>query len=173
MNGFAVVMAALAIAQADGAPAPSVPVAPPRPAAVTAPVAGAPPRPPVPELERTQVARAALAFLDALVGGDADALVAASTERFSFDGDVRIGRDLQRRTWREALARREAPRAALLDLEILQASEAGTRLGPPPPRVAPLAAPGTWVGLADLSGRAVVLFLARDGARWAVAGMHD
>jgi hypothetical protein len=61
----------------------------------------------------------------------------------------------------------------LLDLEILPASEAVTRLGPPPPRVAPLAAPGTWVGLADLSGRAVVLFLARDGARWAVAGMHD
>ncbi|BDG06605.1 Cif family virulence factor [Anaeromyxobacter oryzae] len=122
--------------------------------------------------DRTQVAKTALAFLDALVTRDADAVAALSTERFSFDGDVRTGRDVVRTTWRGLLSGR-AERGALLDLEILPAADAVARLGPPPARVAPLAARGGWVAIADVSGRAVILFLVRDGGRWAVAGMHD
>jgi hypothetical protein len=107
------------------------------------------------------------------VARDANALAAASAERFSFDGDVRGGRDAIRRTWRELLSRRTAPADTLLDLEILPAPDAVARLGPPPARVAPLAARGAWVGIADVSGRPVILFLAREGGRWAVAGLHD
>jgi ketosteroid isomerase-like protein len=123
--------------------------------------------------ERTQVARVALAFLDALVAGDPDALAAASADRFSFDGEVRAGRDAVRRGWREILSRRPGPTPALLDLELLPAADAVARLGPPPVRVAPLAVRGTWVAVANVSGRAVILFVSRDGARWAVAGLHD
>lgn len=126
------------------------------------------------EPERAQVARAALAFLDALVAGDAAGLAAASAERFSFDGDVRSGKEEIRRTWRALLAGRDpAPRPALLDLELLPAAEAAARLGNPPPRIAALAsAKGGWIGIANVSRRPVVLILAREGARWAVVGME-
>lgn len=126
------------------------------------------------EPERAQVARAALAFLDALVAADAARLAAASAERFSFDGEVRTGKEEIRRAWRGLLAGRDAAQhATLLDLEILPASEAVSRLGPPPQRLASLAAArGTWVAIANVSRRPVVLFLAREGNRWAVAGME-
>jgi hypothetical protein len=55
---------------------------------------------------------------------------------------------------------------------VLTAADAVSRLGPPPPRVAPLASRG-WVAVANVSGRPVVLFLAREGTRMAVVGMHD
>ena len=177
-----------ASAQEPAAPAPSeLAPAPPRPrlrpaprpppgtpASATAPAAPASPAPRAPEAERAQVARAALGFLDALVAGDAAALAAAGAERFSFDGEVRAGRDEIRRTWLELLVRRGGgPRPTLLDLEILPAPAAVARLGAPPARIAPLAAGrSTWVGIADVSGRPVVLFLAREGARWAVIGLH-
>ncbi len=126
------------------------------------------------ESERTQVARAALSFLDALLAGDAAQLAAASTERFSFDGDVRTGKEEIRRTWRALLAGRGAAQhPTLLDLELLTAADALSRLGPPPARLAPLAsARGTWVAIANVSRRPVVLFVTREGGRWAVAGME-
>ncbi len=127
-----------------------------------------------PEAEKAQVARAALAFLDALVAGDAGALAAAAGERFSFDGDLRTGKEQIRRAWQELLAGRDpAARPALLDLELLTAPEATARMGPPPPRLAPLAtARGGWVAVANLSQRPVLLFLAREGSRWVVAGIE-
>jgi outer membrane biosynthesis protein TonB len=143
------------------------------------PIAPAPPAPapaapaPATENERTQVARAALRFLDALVAGEPDALAAASAERFSFDGQVETGRDAVRREWRARLERRAGEPAALLDLDLRPAADAVARYGPPPARVASLARPGAWVAAANVSGRAVVLFLVRSGGAWTVAGMHD
>lgn len=144
------------------APAPA-----PTPAATPTPAAPAPP----PAPERTQVARTALAFLDALAAGDTEALVAASSARFSFDGDTRTGREAIRAAWHGLLARRDAPRSAVLDLEVLPAAEAVARLGPPPVRIAPLAKAG-WVAIGNVSGRPVILFLVREDGRWAVAGIH-
>lgn len=135
-----------------------------RPAAPTRPA----------EPERTQVARAALAFLDALLAGDATRLAAASAGRFSFDGDVRTGKEEIRRAWQALLAGRDAAApAALLDLELLPAADAVSRLGPPPPRLAQLSGVrGSWVAIANVSRRPVVLFVAREGGRWAVTGME-
>lgn len=132
----------------------------------------APARPTEPE--RTQVARAALAFLDALLAGDSTRLAAASAERFSFDGDLRTGKEEIRRAWRTLLAGRDAAAPpALLDLELLPAADAISRLGPPPPRLAQLASVrGSWVAIANVSGRPVVLFVAREGGRWTVTGME-
>jgi len=154
----------------------------PAPAASTeAPASAAPastaPPPPAPrpgEAEKAQVARAALAFLDALVQGDAQKLTAAGSDHFSFDGEVRSGRDQVERAWKELLASRApAERGTLLDLELLPAAEAVARLGPPPARVAALAtARGGWVAVANVSRRPVLLFLAREGQRWTVAGME-
>jgi ketosteroid isomerase-like protein len=136
--------------------------------------AGAPrPAGAAPEPDRAQVARAALRFLDALAASDAEALAAASADRFSFDGQVETGRDAVLRTWRRLLAGRDGPRPALLDLDLRPAADALAAYGPAPARVAPLAGPGRWVAVANLSGRSVVLFLARTGAGWTVAGMHD
>jgi hypothetical protein len=119
------------------------------------------------------VARAALAFLDALVAFDAPRLAAASGERFSFDGDVQTGAEAVRRRWREILDRRERTPAQLLDVEILPAPEAVARLGAPPARVAALAARGTWVAVANVSGRPVIVFLSREGGRFRAVGLHD
>jgi hypothetical protein len=154
------------------------PAPPARRTRATAPAAADPPRPAAPARtaasDRAQVARAALAFLDALLAGNADALATASTERFSFDGDVRTGKDELRRAWRGFLAARDASKpGALLDLELLPSAEAISRLGSPPARLAPLAgARGSWVAVANVSRRPVVLFLVRDGNRWAVAGIE-
>ena len=120
------------------------------------------------------MARAALAFLDPLLAGDAAALTRASSERFSFDGEVRAGREEVRRGFRELLDRRDGlPRPVLLDLEVLPAADAVARLGPPPPRLAALAAAkGSWIAIASVSRRPVVLFLGREGSRWVVVGVH-
>jgi len=151
-------------------PASTPPAAPPPTASTSTP----PPDPTQPaENERTQVARAALRFLDALVAGEPDALADASAERFSFDGQVETGRDAVRREWRARLEWRAGEPAALLDLDLRPAADAVARYGPPPARVASLARPGTWVAAANVSGRAVVLFLVRSGGGWTVAGMHD
>ncbi|HYD39751.1 MAG TPA: hypothetical protein VEB43_02895 [Anaeromyxobacter sp.] len=199
MHGFLHLapMVALLLSQGEPADAPAEPaaaapaaqepaVAPDEPSAEAAPAGPARPAAPAPvaveapaparpaEAERVQVARAALAFLDALLAGDAAAVTAACSERFSFDGDVRAGRDEIRRVWRALLSERDpGQRGALLDLELLPAADAVARLGPPPPRLAPLAAArGTWVAVANVSRRPVVLFLAREGARWSVAGIE-
>jgi hypothetical protein len=112
--------------------------------------------------------------VEALLRGDASALAAASTPRFSFDGGTVDGRDGQARRWRELFASRGARTGEVLrDLVLLSPTEAVAQLGPPPPRLAPLAREGSWIAVADLSGRPVILFLARDGARFAVAGMSD
>jgi hypothetical protein len=189
MHGFAPLLAALALAQATppdapeaGAPPPAAAPGEPAPAAkqpgATPPssVRPAPVRrtPPVdPAAERAEAERVAQAFLAALVAGDSGALAAASAERFSFDGDTRAGRDAVRAAWRGILAGREGPPPAVQKVEVLTAADAVARLGKPPARVAPLARPGVLVAVADVGGRAVVLFLAREGGRMAVLGMHD
>ncbi len=106
--------------------------------------------------------------------GDADALARASAERFSFDGDVQTGRDAIRRTWRALLVERDAATpAAVGAVEVLPAADAAARHGKPPARIAPLVRPGVLVAVASVGGRTVVVFLAREGGRMAVLGLHD
>ena len=68
-------------------------------------------------------------------------------------------------------------RGDLHDHERLQAAgalapDAVARYGPLPARLAPLAVRGSWVAVANVSGRAVVLFLSRAGAGWTVVGLQ-
>jgi hypothetical protein len=117
--------------------------------------------------------RAARDFLAALARGDADALAQAAADRFSFDGDVQAGREAIRRTWRNLLAARApSPAPRVGDVEILPVEIAIARHGAPPPRLAALARAGVLVAIADLGGRTVVLFLARENGRVAVLGMQ-
>jgi hypothetical protein len=112
--------------------------------------------------------------VDALLRADAAGLAAASTQRFSFDGTTVEGRDAQARRWREIFAARGSGGGETLrDLVLMDPDEALERLGPPPARVAPMLRPGTWIAVADVSGRPVVLFLNQEGDRIAVAGLHD
>jgi hypothetical protein len=159
------------------------PAPPPAPSAAAGGAAPAPPRakapPPAPPrdpaspAERAEAERAARAFLDALAAGSADGLAQAAADRFSFDGEPQAGRDAIRRTWRALLAGREGPSPRVGSVEVLAAAEAMGRLGKPPARIAPLVRPGVLVAIADVGGRAVVLFLSREGGRMAVLGMHD
>jgi hypothetical protein len=126
-----------------------------------------------PPTEREQAARAARTFLEALAAGDADALAETSSERFSFDGETQSGRDVVRRTWRTLLAGRPGPAPAVGGVEILRSEEAIARHGKPPARIAPLTRPDVYVAIGDVGGRTVVLFLAREGGRVAVLGIHD
>jgi len=192
-----------AAAASEPAPRPAAP-APPKPAQVPAPppVAPPPPAPPparlpaaarpqpaapvstsrpaadpaprTPASEREQLVSAALAFLDALIQGDASGLAEASSSRFSFDGDVVVGTDAQARRWRELLAERgQVAQQTLRDLVVMTGDEAVAQMGPPPARLAQLVTAGAWVAVADVSERPVILFLVREGDRFAVAGMHD
>jgi hypothetical protein len=154
---------------ATSTPAP-VPTRSPSPAPVP------PPAPPRPVPEREEAERAARSFVEALVRGDAGGLAALASERFSFDGDVQTGRETIRRTWRDLLVARPPPsaRAPVINaLEVLQAQDAAARFGKPPARLAPLVRNGVMVAVADVGGRTVVLFVAREGGRMAVLGLHD
>jgi hypothetical protein len=191
MHGFAPLLAALALAQgaqpapADAPePAAAAPAKEPATVAPDAPTRATPATiapstpirraPPVdPAAERAEAEKVAGRFLEALVARDADALAAGSAERFSFDGDTRTGRDAIRGAWRAILAGRDGQPPPLGNVEVLPAADAVARLGKPPVRVASLARPGVLVALADVGGRPVVLFLAREGGRMAVLGMHD
>jgi hypothetical protein len=183
MNGLALA-AALALTQVPAAEEDA-------PAAVESPAPEAPPRrpapparsggegvsrtpPPGPISDREDAERAARAFLEALARGDAAALAGFAAERFSFDGEVLSGKESIRRNWRDILAARlPAGPVAVGALEVLQAPDAAARYGKPPARIAPLVQKGVMVGIGDVGGRTVVLFLARERGRMAVLGMHD
>ncbi len=123
--------------------------------------------------ERADAERVSRAFVAALARGDGDALSELCAERFSFDGDSRSGREAVRRTWRALLAGRAAPVPTPGRIEVLSLADAVARHGRPPARLASLARPDALVAIADVGGRTVVLFLAREGERLAVTGMHD
>lgn len=160
-------------------PPPPPVVAPKAPAAAPPPIVAPPPaRPapaPVPQgSERDRLLQAALTFLDALLRADAVALASGSAQRFSFDGTPIDGHDAQAHRWREILSVRGGGRGEVLrDLVLFTAEEAQAQLGPPPARMATLLKPGTWVAVADVSSRPVVLFLVKEGDRFTVAGMQD
>jgi hypothetical protein len=171
MNGLALA-AALALSQAPAVePAPVTTAAPPRRAAKS-PATQAPSV--TAASDAADAERTARNFLAALARGDATALTQAAGEKFSFDGDVQTGREAIRRTWRDLLvARPPAAPPALGALEVLHAPDAQTRFGKPPSRLAPLVRQGVTIAIGDVGGRTVVLFVAREGGRMAVLGMHD
>jgi hypothetical protein len=178
MNGLALA-AALALAQAPGGTTPEREVpAEETPSPSATPSPSPPKKRPTPTPTATplgpeEASRAARAFRDAVARGDADGLAAAAGERFSFDGDVQSGREAIRRRWRALLSDRPAsPPPRLGELVVLSAPEAVQRHGNPPPRLAPLLRPGVLVAIADVGGRTVVLFVAREGGRTAVLGMQ-
>jgi hypothetical protein len=117
--------------------------------------------------------RVARAFVAALVTNDADGLTALCAERFSFDGESQSGRETIRRTWRALLAGRVVADPTPGRIEVVSPAAAVARHGQPPARIASLVRPGTLVAIADVGGRTVVLFLAREAGRLAVTGMHD
>ena len=92
---------------------------------------------------------------------------------FSFDGKVVSGADAIRGRWADLVAAHGGIAYALLDLEIVASSDAQARYGKPPKRLAALAAPGSWIALANLSGRATFVFYARQGNAWLATGIHD
>ncbi len=119
------------------------------------------------------MAAAAARFFRALLARRADDLAALSSPGFSFDGRAARGADEVRRRWSQAVARRDGVPYALYDLEVLPAAEASARFGKPPRRVAGLLPPGSWVAVANLSGRPTFVFFARQGGAWLATGMHD
>lgn len=169
MSGFASCLVVLALAQAEPEKADAPAAA--TPTSTATPKRRAPPADAEPD--RDQALRIARAFLEALAAGDASALAQAASDKFSFDGDALSGRDAVRRRWRELLADRPRPAPRVNGVEVLPAQDAVARYGKPPARVAPLARPGVWVAVGDVGGRPVVLFVAREGGRLAVLGIHD
>ncbi len=122
--------------------------------------------------ERVQVAAAARRFLELLLAGRAVELAAACSPTFSFDGRTSGGAEGVRTRWVEVLAARGGEHAVLLDLAVAPAAEAQAQLGKPPKRIASLLAPGSWVAVANLSGRALVIVFARHAGSWLATGIH-
>ncbi|HET6923109.1 MAG TPA: hypothetical protein VFI16_08175, partial [Anaeromyxobacteraceae bacterium] len=146
---------------------PATPTPASAPAPSPAPAAGPAPR------ARAQVATAAARFFEALLARRAGDLAALSSPGFSFDGRAARGAEEVRGRWSEAVARHDGATHALLDLELLTAAEASARFGKPPRRIAALVQPGSWVAVANLSGRPTFVFFARLGATWLATGIHD
>lgn len=119
------------------------------------------------------MAAAAARFFGALLARRPDDLAALSSSGFSFDGRAARGADEVRRRWSQAVGRHDGVPYALYDLEVLPATEASARFGKPPRRIAALVQPGTWVAVANLSGRPTFVFFARQGGAWLAIGMHD
>ncbi|HTP52054.1 MAG TPA: hypothetical protein VMK42_15270 [Anaeromyxobacteraceae bacterium] len=166
---------------AEARPARSLPL-PARPAGggATAAAAPAPPGPakaaPAPKgpgraPERVEVAAAALRFAQALASRRATEVAGLCAQNFSFDGHTTSGAEGVRARWQEILGSREGGPEALLDLAVLPASEAQARLGKPPRRIAPLVTGASWVAVANLSGRPVVIVFGRQGGGWVATGI--
>ena len=155
------------------AAAPSRPARRPAAAPATATAAGATGKPDKAEGERREAARLALRFLGALLASRSAEVASLCATTFSFDGRAVTGAEKVRARWGEILARRQGPPAALNDLELLTPAEASARLGKPPRRLASLVGPGSYVALANLSGRPTLVFLGRQGGAWVATGLHD
>jgi hypothetical protein len=155
------------------AAAPSRPARRPAAAPATATAAGATGKPDKAEGERREAARVALRFLGALVANRSAEVASLCATTFSFDGRPVTGAEKVRARWGEILARRQGPPPALNDLELLTPAEAAARLGKPPRRLASLAGPGSYLALANLSGRPTLVFLGRQGGAWVATGLHD
>jgi hypothetical protein len=160
-------------------PPPAAPTGTSPAAAETGPAAPPASRPPAPApkeakpSERLQVAAAAARFFQALLARRPADLAALCAPTFSFDGKVVSGADAVRGRWADLVAGHGGDTYALLDLEIVASSDAQARYGKPPKRLAALAAPGSWIALANLSGRATFVFYARQGNAWLATGIHD
>jgi len=158
----------------EQASAPAEPAAerePPAKAAVPrrpAPPGGAPPS----ASDRVQAAAAARRFLEALVSHRAADVAALCANSFSFDGRSVSGLDAIRSRFSEILAARDGAGDALLDLAVLPAAEAVARLGKPPKRIAGLVGAGTWIAVADVSGRPVVVVFARQGGGFVATALQ-
>jgi hypothetical protein len=149
------------------------PAAAPATGTATATAAGATGKPDKAEGERREAARVALRFLGALLAGRSAEVASLCATTFSFDGRPVTGAEKVRARWGEILARRQGPPPALNDLELLTPAEAAARLGKPPRRLASLAGPGSYLALANLSGRPTLVFLGRQGGAWVATGLHD
>lgn len=119
------------------------------------------------------MAAAAAKFFQALLSRRPGEIAALCAPAFSFDGKVVAGADPIRSRWAEVVASHDDASYALLDMEVLSATDAQARYGKPPKRLAALAGPGAWVALANVSGRPTFVFFARQGAAWLATGMHD
>lgn len=150
---------------------PAAPRKPPAPQPRLPAVASAPGPSPAPE--RGQVAAAAVKFFEALLARRAAELAALCAPDFSFDGTAARGAEDVRSRWSEAVASHDGLVYVLYDLEVLPAAEAAARFGKPPRRVAGLLQPGSWVAVANLSGRPTFVFFARQGPGWVATGLHD
>jgi len=118
------------------------------------------------------VAAAARRFAEALLSRRAAEVAALCAPTFSFDGRTSSGADAVRARWEEVLASRDGGPDALLDLAVAPASEAQARLGKPPKRIAALLASPSWVAVANLSGRPVVVVFARQASGWVATAIH-
>jgi hypothetical protein len=166
--------------QAEGQPAaPQVPApaAPPARPAPPAEPARPPPKlakpAPIPPGDRAAVALAAARFFDALMDERLPELAALCRPNFSFDGQAAGGPEDLRRRWTDLLATRTGSGYRLQDLDVLTAAEAIAQHGPPPKRLAAHVRPGTWVAVANLSGRATIVTFARGSAGWQATALHD
>lgn len=122
--------------------------------------------------DRVQVAAAARRFAEALVARRASDVALLCASPFSFDGRPDSNPESVRARWEQIFAARHAIADVLFDLVVMTAAEAQARLGKPPKRIAGLLTPVSWVAVADLSGRAVLIIFARQNGRFVATAIH-
>jgi len=141
-----------------------------------APAAGAEPKGPPPAVLKAEAEEFLREFLSQLLLGEAGRAAGACALPFQLE-HVRLGTrpELLKAL---SLALRERPNApaVLQGLEVLTPQEMEEKHGKPPPRLKdlPWKRPGTWVGVANLSGKGTVLTVVRmDEEGWKVTGYSD
>jgi hypothetical protein len=140
---------------------------------------------PLPEKARADVPSAAQRedaahFLESFFGelllGDTGGTAARCALPFQLEGRRLSSRPELMKALAFMLRERRTAPPVLQGLEVLTPAEMETRHGKPPARLTdfPWKRPGTWVGVANLSGRAAVVTLSRgETGEWEVTGYSD
>ncbi|MBM4380596.1 MAG: hypothetical protein FJ086_15070 [Deltaproteobacteria bacterium] len=141
-----------------------------------APAAGAEPRVPPPAVMKAEAEEFLREFISQLLLGEAGRAAKACAVPFQLEQVRHATRPELLKALSYALRDRPNAPAVLQGLEILSPQEMEEKHGKPPARLKdlPWKRPGTWVGVANLSGRGAVLTVVRtEEEGWQVTGYSD
>jgi len=100
-------------------------------------------------------------FIHLMIAGDARSLVDVSSVPFYFEGTRLNDRDAVFASWLRAVREKRVDLLTLYGMELYTPDAMEKKYGKPPARLSalPWRGPGTWIAVANVSGRARVLVL--------------
>ncbi len=127
----------------------------------------------LPPHEQAQVV--AKSFFDAVVDGNASAVMAHTGFPFFLEGRRYDKPDELQTQWSRSLRSRRTDLLKVYGVEVMTPTEMERKYGKAPARLAswPLKNNNTFIAVGNLSGKASVVLLRQAGVNWQVIGWHD